>query len=438
MGVLTKSKWSVSALFAFVFALPSVFAYTIDDAFASFVGGFQGFLSGGDISALAGGILDIIPIIGLFLIVFGLMFYLSKITIFRGEDTDRYARWLALGIGLVGVVQQSVFNVILGWGTLFLTFAFITLLIFMGIIFVNRNRQSHFEAATDMRKEQATFYSEKGKALTAKQDLLNVQKSLSMDEKNYQKIERDLSSLDSSLQNISELAGDELGQVDHLADLLRKATAAAEQNEANKMHGYLQALSRDLASLITKMKHEDSVVRSLESILHDIHKRTEFIKNDLKKDYVLENHMKTLFEKHAQSVSGTSHLDDIEKKLLQESHDVQRILRHMLQSIEHLLHLEMEVQKHYEELQKYGYRSKHSAAAEVRDAVLTQDFTQAHTNLDHLRSLIEHERKKIQAIRHIESDVKRHVTSLHLYERKLTVLIKEMIQQIEAEKKKQQ
>jgi hypothetical protein len=360
------------------------------------------------------------------------MFYLSKITIFRGDDTDRYARWVALGIGTIAVIQQSVFDAVLGFSTVFLILVFILAVVFMFIIFLNLNRKSHYSVAKEMNAERANFIQSKIDYKKEKKDYNRLLHEMRLDDKLYNKTETVLSKLEQNLNDMNKLYGDELQAVDHLADLLRKAAGAAERNEQNHVHGYVQALTRDLGGLITKLSHDRVDTKKARALIEDIRKNLAYAFKDEKAEMTEEQHLKKILERHMKhahdfsEITGDHKIEELAQRVLKKGTDVHRHMVEVRSAAIALKNLEDQVEKHMEQLAQYGYDSKQAAASATRDAIMTQDFVEAHKQLDHLRSLIEHGRQQSGDVFHLEQQMQQHVSRIEEHETALKHLLNDM------------
>lgn len=421
-------KKSLSYLLALSLAVPGVLAApTVKSGLTGFANGMKALFKG-NTGAFIDGLLAAAPIIGLFVVVFGLIFFLLKITLFKDDAHSKYARMIGIGIGLIGIAQQSVFDAILNWSTTFLILSFILAIIFMFIIFLNYNRKSHYEMGKSMFNAQGEFLAAKSDARKAKREFNKVEHELGLDEKLYAKTERDLNMLDSDLRDITKLYGDELRQCDHLAELLRKAAAAANRGEDNQVHGYVQALSRDLGGLVTTMQHENADDRKAHELLNYIRKNLAYSFKDEKEALSEEDHIKKIIARHIQHHHelhnyGKDKLAALEDNLYKEGTDMHKHLLAIRSAAIQLKNLEDRIEKHMEEMEHYGYQPKHDAASAVRDAAMTQDFLESHKQLDHLRSLIEHGRQHATRIGSLEQEMRQLVSQIDNHERALMILI---------------
>lgn len=411
------------ALLPAVIAAPSVRA-----SLQGFVSGIRTFT----VSGFIDGLLAILPLVGLIAIVFGLMFFITRISIFRGEGNDKYARMVAIGVALLGLAQQRVFDTILGWSTTFLTLIFILAVIMMFLIFLNHSRTSHHLVATDLNKAQKDRYTARTEARKAKHESDKLMEEVRRDRKLFDKTTEELDRLDSNLQSIRKLSGNELQRVDKLAELLRSATAAATRGESGNVHEYVQALTREIGALVTTMQHDHRDLNHVHQMLNEMRRNIEYLYADEKDEHNVDAHLEEIFKRHLKH----HHNHEVEKlndDLLKEQSDLHKHLLSIRNAVMNLKNLENRLESHLESLEKYGYQAKHDAAAAVRDACLAQDFNEAHKQLDHLRSLIEHGRQQEDSIKKYEDEMRRYLSQINEHEKALKLLVPQIKKSLQSE-----
>lgn len=364
------------------------------------------------------GMLGSMPLFGLIVIVFGLMFFITKISIFKSPEHDKYARMISFGVALIGLAQQSVYNVILGWSTTFLILSFILAIIFMFIMFVNHSRKLHLTS-------HAELHNITKNALSARSDLEKVKHELKHEKSLYNKTDKDLSNLDDELGSISHLVGDELTQIDKIAALLRKASSAySTSGEGSSAVGkFVTSLADDLAGLITTMKHEQKHNIHLNSLVSKI--ETELARwghvDDKSKSE--EDHLRMLFNKlfqtwgHNISGSELNHLYQDKNSLIKQL----KVIRNHLHELQRLYD---KIMSEEEELDKSNYQRKHLEANAVRDNIMNQQFTEAHKHLDNLRAIVEYEPHLIHKLKKHSQEMHRLLSNIDSEENSVNALIK--------------
>jgi len=384
----------------------------------SFVNAFK-YLFQGNTDGFAAGLVGAIPLLAVVLIVFGLTFFLGKLTIFKQDIHTKYARMVAFGIALIGLATQSVFNAILNWSGAFLNIAFILAIIFMFMMFLNYLRKNNYEMSSEMRKA----YKD---TLVAKKELKHVQHDFELDEKERKRVMRDLGDLSTKLDSMKKLSGSELQMIDKLADLLRKATTAASRNDNSAVHGYAQMLTKEIGTLITTMKHEDVDENKLDKILMDIDAALDRWghHSDLEKDE--EKHLNVIFHKISSHVASAG--ADVAKRMVthlmkdDDKHLLQR-LRAMREKLLQLSQLRDIIMKTAEELRSSSYRSKHMEAQAVRTAIFNLQFTEAHNHLDQLRSMVEREPQIVGRLKELDAQMFQLSSQLHEMQKELNQLL---------------
>ncbi len=326
---------------------------------------------------------------------------------------------IAVGIALIGLATQSVYNAILSWTGSFLTISFILAIIFMFIMFLNHLKKNNYEMSTEMRHAQKD-------SLSAKKDLRHMQHDFKLDEKEREKVMNDLGDLSDKLDSMKRLSGTEIQMIDKLAGLLRKATAAASNNDQSGAHGYTQMLSKEIGTLITTMKHEDVDENALDKILMAIDGALDRWGHhaDLEKDE--EKHLNVIFNKVSSRVASAG--ADVAKRMVKDlMANSEKNLLHLLQEVRskliHLTQLKDAVMKGAEELRSSSYRAKHMEAQAVRTAIFNMQFTEAHNHLDQLRSLVEHEPSIISRVKAFETQMTQETEKLHSLQAELDQLL---------------
>lgn len=369
-----------------------------------------------DMGGFIDGMLGSMPLFGLIVIVFGLMFFITKITLFKDPKHDKYARMISFGVALMGLAQQKVYNTILSLSTTFLILSFILAIVFMFIMFVNHNRKEHLKSHTELHEIT-------GNALSARRSLEKIKHELNHEKNLYDKTDHDLATLDSDLDDIDHLVGNEITQIDKLGSMLRKATAAQSAGNSAAVKSYVNSLSKDLAGLITTMKHEHKEDVHIGLILSKI--KTELARWDhgASKDMSEEQHLKHLLKKLSQSW-GLGH----NQKDFDALHKVDNEFIHLLRDLRKHLHeldaLDRQLNERKVNLDKFGYERKHSEANNVRSSMMNQQFTEAHTYLDNLRALIEQEPHLINQMKHDIDKMHTIISKIDSEEKKLIQLLR--------------
>ena len=413
-------------------AVAAAQAHTVTGDLTAFFNGFKA-LFRGNTGGFVDGIVAAAPLLGLFFVVFGLAFYLSRLTIFKGNDNaqmDRYARWVATGIALLGVAQQSVYNTVLAWSNVFLTIAFITLVIFMFILFLNKTRSSHLGELTHLHKATS-------ENLQAKKELLKLKHEVKHDKKLYAKTEHDLADLRDDLERIDHLGGDELKQVDRLAELLRKVTSSANTLDDKGIHPYVQQLSREVGTLITTMQHERKWENKTHQHLRKLDEHLKYLAKDESTERNQEKHIEHVIERylhhHHDYVAGDDDIKDIKKRLStnNEHGSIRGAIMSIIKSTEELKALKEEVRKHMQNATKFGFQTKYDAAKAVQDSIMTQAFEEANKRLYELRNMIRYEQDTIHILQEYDQKMLVHTHDIDRKENELTALLTGIVKSLD-------
>jgi len=369
-----------------------------------------------------------LPLLGLFLIVFGLTFFITKVTIFKDPEHNRYASMIAWGVGLIGLAQRKVYNVILSWSSTFLILSFILMMVFLFILFLTHNRKKYYESSKDMLDSKKDYFTSKTSERNERKKLSVLEHEMSLDKKNYTKIDHELDSLNSDLRNISKIYGSELSQVDKMAALLRKITSAANSGNAGSVHDYIKTLSGDLGSLMTTFSHEHKDVSKLYHLLDEVRHHEAYLFKNESKELTEEEHLKKILNKHLKAVHNKDEnsIKLLSRHFLKDETEIKRHLRNIRHSSIHLNHLQDKIETLLENLEKFGYQSKHEAASAVREAILANNFNEANHQLDRLRSLIEHGEHYFKEIAGVEREVSHHVDVIRQNERAMQILLRDV------------
>ncbi|MFP4118793.1 MAG: hypothetical protein ACLFTH_01950 [Candidatus Woesearchaeota archaeon] len=371
----------------------------------------------GNTAGFVDGIVGAVPLVGLFAIVFGITFFLTKTTIFKKEDQAKYARMVSIGIALIGLVQQSVYNVILNLSKSFLILAFIFAIVMMAIMFVNVNRKSYFEVQKD------TFDAMNNK-LGSQKTLQKTKDDFLKDKKYYERSRNELRRLDGEIREMNKLGGDEIRAVDKLIDMVTRAHSAAAEGAADKIHTYTKAITAGISGLVTSMKHEHKHLHKIDYLLNDIQSITKRWGKDESEEENEEKRLEKIFQHYNKHHAGDKlrELHKVQGDLrglkdhLRELHKALRNARHM----EHrLIHLK-------DKLSGHAVKQKHEMAEHARSAILDGDFKSAHSKLDNLRYIISHQKELFGELHEEERALRQLLSHMDHHERAAIRLVKDM------------
>lgn len=128
--------------------------------------------------------------VGVFLVIYGLMMFISKITIFKSEEHHKYAHMFGIGIALIAISNNKVYDLLVGTvAQTFLQIILIMVVVFGIIILLNYLNKHRHEASAGAITAKSTAVSAKGEyhaAMSEKNKLKNesqAQKRLNLREK---------------------------------------------------------------------------------------------------------------------------------------------------------------------------------------------------------------------------------------------------------------
>ena len=388
----------IAIFLGIILAVPLVLANLVADTFTNFVEGTSQLLKG-NTSAFMYGLVGLLPLIALVLIVFGLMLFLSRITIFKHPDHEKYAKMIAAGIAIIGLIQQNVYNTILGWSTTFLIFAFIVAIIFMAIMFINHNRKQHLPLLTDVRKAQTL-------SLSAKKDLEKIKHDLSMDKRFYKRVGNDLVSLESALNETESLIGSELSQVQEIIDLLSKLASAQKAGDSGLINQYAQALGNKIGALLTSMKQQDKDDSKLFNLVVHVEKILNvWIKNN-HDDFYNEKHAEDMINKIVKTTRHAGLSDADINKLLHTNTNVNNHIKSLKQMLRDLHRENLYLIKALENFESVNYKKKVLEASSARSAIFNGEFETAHKHMHTLQLMLNHQPKYISEMQGFASRIK--------------------------------
>lgn len=128
---------------------------------------FQGDIGGALATFLSGGT---VYLVGAFLVIFGLMQLITKMTIFKDDEHKKMRNLFSIGVALIGIVSPGVFNVIVKLlGGSFLTVGILLFVIFAIIMIISKLRSSssqisaeRFRHSAEKERAHADFIKEEG------------------------------------------------------------------------------------------------------------------------------------------------------------------------------------------------------------------------------------------------------------------------------------
>ncbi len=380
-----------------------------------FVQGFQDMFQG-NTSSFVDGIVAIVPLIGVIVIIFGLTFFLTRMTIFRKEEQSKYARMVAIGLGLIGLVQQSVYNTILNLSTSFLVIAFIFIVIMMSIMFVNISRRNHYDIHKETLDAQKTNFE--SRKATAK-----VKDDFKKDQKYYTRSRRELQQLDEDLKEMSSLGRDELKAVDKLIDLVTRAHSASAEQAGDKIHAYVKAMNAGISGLISNMNHEHKHLHRIDHLIADIQMITRRWSIDEKEEEHEDAVLGKIFSHYDKHHGGGKIGSDL-SKIKTDIETIKKHLREIRVALKKARQMEHRIKELKSKFDDHTVKQKHDKAEEARDAITSNDFKTAYSKLDNLRYIIAHQRELFDELHVEDQALKRLFSHIEHHEKQVISHIK--------------
>jgi hypothetical protein len=380
--------------------------HSVRSDMGAFVNGFQGLFKG-DTDAFVEGLVQALPLFGLVIIVFGLGYYLSLITIFRKPENEKFAKIFATGLALLGLAQQKIYDLVLGLSTALLSIIYILLFFFIIIMFWNKVRTSQLETSTELLGAKKTN-------LSSENEYEKLRHESNKDVRLYRRTENMLGRLSDDVDEMYALTGDELHQINTMTKLLTKVTAAANQNDQGKVHEYVNMFNRHIASLFTSMKHSEADHRKINSVIEHIDHNISFA---FAENHAEEAQFKEILKHHAKGQGKTHSEDELTKLSAQKG--IREELSKIRHEASHLQQLKGKLQTEIEKLDDVGYNKKHNAASSARSHLIDGQYKSAHDQLDDLRSYVEKEQHIQREILTFEKEVENAVRDLKNAEKQL-------------------
>ncbi len=381
--------------------------HSVRNDMGAFVNGFQGLLKG-NTDAFVEGLVQALPLFGLVIIVFGLGYYLSLVTVFKGGNgKDKFAKIFAAGLALLGLAQQKIYDLVLGLSTALLSIIYVLLFFFIIILFWNTMRSSQLSSSTTLTRTKTAN-------LRTENEYKKLQHESNKDVRLYRKTENMLGRLSDDVDEMYALTGDELHQINTMTKLLTRITAAANQNDKGKVHEYVNMFNRHIASLFTSMKHSEADHKKINSVIERIDHNISFA---FAENNAEEEQFKEILKHHAKGQGKTHSDEDLVKLSAQKG--IREELSKIRHEASHLQQLKAKLQKEIEKLDNVGYAKKHNAAASARSDLIDGDYKSAHGQLDDLRSYVEKEQHIEREILTFEKEVENAVRDLKNAEKQL-------------------
>jgi len=225
-----------------------------------------GHLFKGEFAEMTGKLLVGGSAIGLFLVIMFLMKFVLEITIFKNSDHKKYATWMAVGISLIGITNDSlvtlIYNVMGGSLPIILL---ILLAVFAIIIFLKKMQTNSHQASAEMHDAHR-------EAVSSRKDLNKEDHDLTLQTKMET---REMG----AISKAEHIVDDEISKIKTLKDLVAKMRAllgqlaqVTDQAQAQQLRASLtrgaQALPSILNEDLADEKKLDAILKKIGSNFH--------------------------------------------------------------------------------------------------------------------------------------------------------------------------
>jgi len=230
--------------------------------FASIGKALGSLFNGGGFDKFFEYLFDAVPGIGVFLIIYALMMFVSKITLFREPEHHKYAHMVGIGIALIGITNDSIYTFLVD----FLAGSFLQLFLILFVVFglmislnyLKKHLHIAREGNANAAAKDALARTEEKKALTefnATEQLDYIELSAEM------KANKTAENLDAVNNDALKLVDEMQGQLSHAAALQSKgeSTRAIRQGILDRISSYVSSLHNEFKSLNTLKKELNSL-----------------------------------------------------------------------------------------------------------------------------------------------------------------------------------
>lgn len=366
-----------------ILLIPNVLAaHSVANDLNSFFTGFKALFSG-NVVGFVNGVIGAIPLFGLIVIIYALTNYASIVTIFKKKEYHKFGKMFGIGLALVGLAQQNIYDFILGTSATLITVLFLLLVVFMIIIYWNTLRTNQMDSSKEKLDSEKEVVKSEHALNEEKKKLTALEHEISKDKHLFGRVNDELDSLDRSLKHYYKLTGDELSQVEEIIKLVMKASNSTADVDKSKMHDLVKNLLRHIAGLIDTMKHDSVDEVKVKNLLSKIETDLEYIKHGSKHALKDEEILKKYVAKYGITTDDTKALT-----VINNMSNIKNLIVTVRNATLELIAIEAKLKSHESELNACNYVAKHNQADKARADIHSYEFKDAHKNLDILREMI--------------------------------------------------
>ncbi|MCX6709636.1 MAG: hypothetical protein NTV63_01625 [Candidatus Woesearchaeota archaeon] len=277
------------------------------------------------------------PLIAVFLIVLGLVQYVSRTVIFKNEGGEKYATILAVGMALLTVWSRPAFNWIMNLGTttVFIIFGFVMVAFLVQGATAHRTALGGYHlAGTDMMNNHTSFLGAFDANKKARQE------SYMQDQLEH----REKTGLENARKDIDDFYDETKDVEAHLTKILgiikNLRGARNEGNASAYMNSLRQQLNAVNAHIIVNRRDFSGIIGHLREVSHtNINEKThrQSIKNQINREIANFNKNTTNSQMRAEKIQRISaarnlvneidSLNNAELNLIREFAPLERIIQ---------------------------------------------------------------------------------------------------------------
>ena len=201
-------------------------------------------------ASLAGGL---IMVVGVFLIILALMMVISRLTLFRKEEHQKFAWYFSVGFALIGSFTAPVFALVSGFlGGTFLEIIIILFFIYAVIAIVYKLRSATSSAAAESNQARTSRYDSRKDRIIAKKGSMKEQHDADLEKRLEGREKRATNSVLNTLDKVTNFSSwrDAIAELERLLGRYAQVRGTAAAGELK------QALLSKASALTGKIKKE--------------------------------------------------------------------------------------------------------------------------------------------------------------------------------------
>jgi hypothetical protein len=247
--IMKKNFFLIPAmLLIFLIAVPFVSAastmqYNAADYLTSLTDGLVA-LFNGDTDGFTRGLVGSLPLFAVFIIVMGLIMYISSQVIFREEGTHKYAVLLGIGMALITMMTPAIFNWIMGLGR-------ITIMIILAVTFFALVTGFHKKTSTSLSGLNGVLASARKNEYTEINDMNKIKQDMKVEKGLEDKENADLKEAN---KLVNEMQSVELGIKEGLNKIMNTIIRLNGVRDVNSKAAFIQTIQNQLSSINGKLK----------------------------------------------------------------------------------------------------------------------------------------------------------------------------------------